>query len=408
MLVFGLKGVKVDSDWEEYEDYEDYDWVWIYIEDALQEGAKNLRCPFCDVPLTAKKATKNKAAHFAHRRSACGATRQLRKYIHYLPIIDYWLYDLKPTELRLFNRLRRKRADMDEDKFISYHTHTSKVMLYGAEQALFGYKDLGTSKSDYVEKLLDRQLIKVYRHSFGVDIFELSWKSKMLWAKDWTLKQYYQEISRHWTHWLQRVYWQDFLLDNFFRAMNRRLEDTHFYLLKIELDDKILYKTGTTILPYEEVARWEKRQLKRHGKEISIEKIYYTDSISLVEPFIRLKYKRYRYSIGHQTGYFDFKNKFADFKKDLHQVTLLSKGHKEKIKKALKTASNVGKRGKETTPGFLSKPKSLKIIELLEDTENDFSLRSMARMVGCSVNTIQKVKQLWEQEQQNKPSPPQN
>lgn len=180
--------------------------------------------------------------------------------------------------------------------------------------------------------------------------------------------------------------------------MNERVQEAYFYLLKIKLDDQILYKTGTTILPYEKVEQWEKQELKRYGRHISIEKIYYVDSVSLVEPLIRLKYKKYHYRIGYKTGYFDFKKKFIDFRKDLHQVTLLSDGHKEKIKTALKKAQNVGKRGKETTTGFLSKPKSLKIIELLEDTENDFSLRSMARMAGCSVNTIQKVKRLWEQQ----------
>lgn len=153
MLVFGYKVTEVFDEWE-------YDGEWIYIDDALQEGVTDLRCPFCDKVLTAKKATKDKLAHFVHRRSACGYVRRLRKFIHYLPIIDYWLYGLKPTtEQRLFNRLRRKRADMDDDKFISYHTDTSKVLLYGLEDPIFGFKDLGKSNGDYVEKLLDWQLM---------------------------------------------------------------------------------------------------------------------------------------------------------------------------------------------------------------------------------------------------------
>lgn len=397
MLIFGLKLTEIYNEW-------DYESEWIYIDDALQEGTKDLRCPFCNRVLSAKKASKNKLAHFVHRHSACGDVRRLGKLLHHLPIIDYWLYGLKDTtELRLFNRLRRKRADIDEDRFISYYTNHSNVILYGEEEPLFGYKELGKSKDDYIEKLLNWQLIKTSHYSFGANIFELTWKTKILWGTDWSLKQTYQQISLHWANWLYGGYWGDVFLRWFFDAMSQRLREAYFYLLKINLDDKILYKTGTTILSEQKVITWEKQELKRYGRKIAIEKIYYVDSISLVEPLIRLKYKKYHYSIGHKTGYFDFKKKFSDFKKDLHQVTLLSKGHKEKIKKALKSAANVGKRGKETISGFLGKSKSQKIIALLEDTEQGLSLRAIARQVDCSINTVRKVKRLWDQEQ-NKPN----
>ena len=48
----------------------------------------------------------------------------------------------------------------------------------------------------------------------------------------------------------------------------------------------------------------------------NIQKIYgsrkVVKGISLVEPLIRLKYKKYIHQIGKQSGYFDFKSKFAD------------------------------------------------------------------------------------------------
>jgi len=185
--------------------------------------------------------------------------------------------------------------------------------------------------------------------------------------------------------------------------MKRRVQKAHFYLLKIELDGHIIYKTGTTTLPYEKIEKWEQKILKGHAKRVSIEQIYFVDSIALVEPFIRLKYKKYAYPIGHQLGYFDFENKYTDFRQDLHQVVLLTDFHKAKIKKGLAKATNVGKRGKESNADFLAKPKSRGIISLLEDTEEIHSIRAIARYMECSINTVRKVKAFWKKlQEQNK------
>lgn len=68
----------------------------------------------------------------------------------------------------------------------------------------------------------------------------------------------------------------------------------------------------------------------------------------------------------------------------------------------MKTAKNVGKRGKESTADFLAKPKSKDIISFLEDTEENWSLRSIAFNCDCSVNTVQKVRRLWKNEQKER------
>jgi len=67
----------------------------------------------------------------------------------------------------------------------------------------------------------------------------------------------------------------------------------------------------------------------------------------------------------------------------------------------LKNAENVGKRGKETIAGFLAKPKSLKIISFLEDEEENWSVRSIAYETFSSINTVRKVKKLWEEQLKN-------
>jgi len=315
--------------------------------------------------------------------------------VHYLPLPDYWQYGLSVEELRLFNRLRRKRNLMDEDRFISYHQTKTFVLLLGNEDPIYGYDKLGKTKYDYVEKLLTWKLIKIRNHRFGVDVFELSWKAQALWATDWSLKKYYLEMVDYWESWFRRIRWDDWTIKHLFHAMDRRMKKAHFYLLKIELDSQTIYKTGTTTLPYEKVEKWERKMLKGHAKRITIEQIYFVDSIALVEPFIHLKYKKYTYPIDHLTGYFDFKNKLADFREDLHQVILLTDFHKAKIKKGLEKAVNVGKRGAESIADFLAKPKSKDIISFLEDTEETHSIRAIARYMYCSINTVRKVKRLW-------------
>lgn len=384
MLIFGVKNIG-------------YDDKWFFVEDALQGGIKGLRCPFCDTSLIAQKSTKDKPAYFKHRKRACRYVRLFRRLVHYFPFPDYWQYGLSAEEQRLFNRLRRKRVLMEDDRFISYHQTKTFVLLLGKEDPIYGFDKLGKTKHDYIEKLLQWKLIKVRNHQFGVDVFQVSWKAQALWANDWSLKKYYLETSDYWQDWYRHSRWDDWTINHLFSAMNRRLQKAHFYLLEIKLDGHIIYKTGTTTLPYDKVEKWERKMLKGHAKRVSIQQIYFVDSISLVEPFIRLKYKKYAYPIGYLSGYFDFKNKFGDFRQDLHQVILLTNFHKAKIKKGLEKATNVGKRGKESIATFLAKPKNRDIISFLEDTEETHSVRAIARFMYCSVNTVRKVKRLWEE-----------
>jgi len=376
---------------------------WIYIEDALQGAIKGLRCPFCDTALVAKKPTKDKSAHFSHKKRACPHARFLRRSIKYLPAPQYWLYGISLGEKRLFNKLHRQRRYMDNDKFISDHRYQKTTNLLGKPHPYLGYEDLGKAKKDTLEKLLERKLVQIAYHEFGLDVFELSWKTKLLWDENQPLKNIYLTVKEEWEHWQERSRWEDWTVTNLFSQASKRIKKAFFYLLKITIDNKVIYKTGTTVLSYEEIEKWEYQQLKNKRNQIDIEKIYYTDSIALIEPFIQYKYKKYRHKIGYQTGYFDLKKKFPDFKQDLHQVTLLSKQHREKIKEGLKKAKNVGKRGKETLTDFLAKPKSKDIIAFLEDTAKNWSLRSIAFNCDCSVNTVQKVKRLWKNQAKKYP-----
>jgi len=385
VILFGVKNI-------------DYNYKWIFVGDALQGGIKGMRCPFCDTSLTAQKRTKDKPAYFKHRKRACRYVRIFKRLVHYLPMPNYWLYGLSTEEKRLFNRLRRKRNLMEDDRFISYHQTKTFVLLLGKEDYIYGYDKIGKTKHDYIEKLLQWKLIKIRNFQFGVDVFQLSWKADTLWSTDWPLKQYYLTATDHWQDWYRPFRWDDRTVNHLFSAVNSRLQKAHFYLLEIKLDGHTIYKSGTSTLPYEKVEKWERKLLKGHAKRVSIKQIYYVDSIALVEPFIQLKYKKYVYPIGYETGYFDFKNKYADFRQDLHQVVLLTDFHKAKIKKGLKKATNVGKRGTESIAVFLAKPRSKDIISFLTDTEETHSIRAIARYLYCSINTVRKVKRLWEEQ----------
>lgn len=384
MLVFGVK--------DRYHAYN----KWVYIEDALQAGVKGLHCPFCSTILVAKQPTKDKPAHFSHKKSVCRYIRILRRIIIHFPTPDYWLFGISLGEKRLFNKLKRERNKMDDDKFLSYHKLKKTTTLFGKHHPIFEYELIGKANGDTLEKLLKRQLIKLTYHEFGLDAFELSWKTKLLWTEDWTLKEIYHGIQDYWETWQEQNRWDDWTVNDLFSEMYQRMESARFYLVKITVDGKILYKVGTTIWAFGTIKKWIRQQLKRHGKEITIEKIYYVDSIAMIEPFIRIKYKKYQYKIGYHPGYFDFKKRYPTFKKDLHQVTLLSEQHREKIMQGLQKAINVGKRGKESITGFLAKSKSQSIIQLLK-SDTPPSLRNIAFQTGSSVNTVRKVKKLWEE-----------
>jgi len=83
-----------------------------FAEDALQGNIKGIRCPFCDVSLIARPATKEKPAHYTHRKRACKYVRHFRKLMHYFPNPDYWLYGLSKEELRIFNSYRNYTSRM--------------------------------------------------------------------------------------------------------------------------------------------------------------------------------------------------------------------------------------------------------------------------------------------------------
>ena len=85
--------------------------------------------------------------------------------------------------------------------------------------------------------------------------------------------------------------------------------------IKAHSNYTIYYYRPRTEGGFSRIEKWVHKELKRHGKKIAIEKVYYVDSISLIEPFIRWKYKKCIYKVGYQSGYFDFKRNMGNSKK---------------------------------------------------------------------------------------------
>ncbi|MBD2184803.1 GIY-YIG nuclease family protein [Planktothrix sp. FACHB-1355] len=374
----------------------------VSIED-VPSGKTQLRCPYCDGELTAKKG-RRKEHHFAHTNETCREVDRDSRSVPYLPLYDnfnIWLTGKELQQLKdLWNRYRIKDKGIHEslvpkilikEKLLERNTYR-----YGGE---YQFTKLGKIPVGALSLLLFNQV-----------------QEPMLLEKLQQLENLAQ------TAYLENspLFNQQLRDLQIYRAEFRKILANTLYYLQVDTGETTIYKIGVTQRNLSERLVEIERDLRSHFQSFSVKVLGEWPHRGNVEKYFKHRYSFFQTKIGDLTEYFAFPDKEAktvlrDLRrmepKSLSKIEVgilagepsqtenliaereLANRRSQAIKTGMERAKNWGQHvGRppvgESALEFLAKPSSQKVIQALSQ---GLSLRSSAEQAGVAVNTVRKV-----------------
>lgn len=381
--------------------------------DDVGRGRSEIRCPYCQGELTAKKG-KIKVHHFAHVNDTCNHVQTSDSAG--LPLYDRFDLGIKPSVLRsLLDTWEKRKSNnppiyyygsyLEEKglaKWNSYRfrgegiyefTKLGKIAVGGLSLMLFNQ----VQEPRIIEKLTEIEDEIGERKEFlaNYSIHPLLGTSRKV------QKQELQEII---------IDYKIYLLQY------RRILTNSLYFLEIQVDGDVFHKIGVTTRELEQRISEIKRDLAQHFRSVSIKGLGFWSHRGNVEYYFKYRYRKFNSKIGSLTEYF----KFDDVKpvlRDLRRIksqelnarekeilenkpfdkTLLSLYIRYGMQKSKDCNIHIGRpKGQtESIKQFLAKPQNQAIALCLK---KGLSLRQTAKEVGVSVNTVRKVKAMLEKD----------
>ncbi|MGL5833111.1 MAG: GIY-YIG nuclease family protein [Waterburya sp.] len=397
--------------WLQYALDKDGNLVSVY---DVPRGRSDIRCPYCQGELTAKKG-KIKVHHFAHVRDTCD--RSKNQNID-LPLFYGFNLVLNARYLKELKKIKspeyKRRYDKEEKKIYRYFENKEIINFCGLT-------DLGKailkrfSLKEYCEvqeKLSREKLVLLQNHLAGL---ESSIQSTIKFKQS----KYYQDRPIRY----QRVVQKNQKLKeeeleqakidfNIYCAQYRQIILNHLYFLKIETPQQTFYKIGIT-----------RRNIEERLQEIQIDlaKIFSEFSVSLLglwlhrgnlEYYFKYFYEEFNYSLENFTEYFNFpdiepilevldnleEKQFCQLEREVvngktTDKFFLSLHIRQGMQRAKHKNIHIGRPKGETesTKQFLAKPKNKAIATVLK---KGLSVRQTAKVTNASVNTVRKVRRL--------------
>lgn len=373
----------------------------VSIED-VPSGKTELRCPYCEGELTAKKG-RRKEHHFAHTNETCREVDRDSRSLPYLPLYDNFNIWLTGKELQKLKDLWNR----------------------------YGIRDIGIDESLVPKILIKEKLLEKNTYRYGKYQFTKLGKipvgalSLMLFnqVQEPMLLEKLQQLEKA----AQTAYLENAPLFNqhlrdlqIYRAEFRKILANTLYYLQIDTGETSIYKIGVTQRNLSERLVEIERDLRSHFQSFSVKVLGEWSHRGNVEKYFKHRYSFFNFSIGDLTEYFVFPEKEAKaVLRDAGRMELkglskieagilagepsqtekliaereLANRRSQAVKKGMERAKNWGQHvGRppvgESTEEFLAKPSSQKIIEALEQ---GLSLRKAALQAGVAVNTVRKV-----------------
>lgn len=364
--------------------------------DQVARGRTPLKCPYCGVPLLAKKGD-IKAPHFAHDGPTCAASISGNAA---LPAFDK--FDLHIPG-RVLDDLRRFVSDDD------YGVRHWKLREY--DLARPGYK--GDFELTHKGKIplgqLSLKLFEEYQQAAFRD------RHEALEDEARALRSNGAEASE-----IQKA-----LTDlRLYRAQWRRLLQSTLYFIEVTHTSSNwgapFYKIGVTTRDLAARLVEIQQDLKPHLGPVSLKVLDTWPYRGSIEFYFKHRYQKHQRRLGPLTEYFLFKDikpvlsydlrrlperTLSAFESDLLagrgaqleqeiEAEAIEQRRRARIAEGLQRAQAKGRaigrpKGQEDLTAFLSKPSSLAVIAALTA---GLSVREAARETGMSTATIQKVK----------------
>lgn len=374
--------------------------------EAVRRGRTELRCPYCQGELTAKKG-QIKAHHFAHTGETCYQVADANREIPILPLYDKFNLRLSPKEFEALQTMWRTgdchpdlRYRLEQQGLIKWNpykgrrggyefTHLGKIPMGALSLMLF---------NQVQEPMILERLAKLERQA---------------------------DQARGFTEPAPDL--DDRLVDlKLYRAQLKRILSQTLYYLEVQADGQTFYKIGTTTRLIAERVAEIQTELHSHSRIVAIKVLGTWNYRGNVELYFKYRYQSYNHRIGTLTEYYKFddpdeaKAALRDLRRMKPKVLTpeemdILAGKPSSVEQAILTEqkaqqrSQVIKTGMERArqwgthvgrpPGateadetFLAKPASQRVIQALQE---GLSVRKAAERAGVSPNTVQKVKTIW-------------
>lgn len=257
----------------------------IHISDAPSGNACNLVCPFCAMPLTARKGD-IMGHHFAHQHDSCRSVWASTDT--FIPSYEgYYLMGLSKHQQRATHEIAQQYGwhsfYADEINQMRLQSLIAQNML-----ALVRYQPDERERMRDVAQLTDKA--KAFLCQFSLTEFtqfmraEIERSRQRLAAE--TDPEYQVALA---------------MLENEIHRLNH----TTLYFLRIETTQGCLHKIGITIRPIEQRLSEIRDDLQRQQREvIQITPLYQLIGVAYIEGYFKAKYAAQQVEMGAATEYF--------------------------------------------------------------------------------------------------------
>jgi len=379
----------------------------------VPSGKTQLRCPYCDGELTAKKG-RRKEHHFAHTRETCLEVNRSARLLPNLPLYDNFNIWLTGKELEQLKKLWER-----------YGINDKGIPEKEVPQILIQEKLLELNQYFYGRKYQFTKLGKIPVGALSLNLFNQV-QEPMLLEKlqelEKNLRVAVLENSPNFNQCLRDL--------QIYQAEFRKILSNTLYYLKIDIGEQPLYKIGVTI-----------RDVQTRVSEMQNDLAsYFPTSIKVlgtwahrgnVEKYFKHRYSFFNIPLGNMTEYYNFfsPEQAKVVLRDLQRMETKSLSKTEAdilegtpswieelieeeeracrrsdaIKKGMERAKNWGQHvgrpaSAEPTDKFLEKPSSQRAIAAINE---GLSLRQAAQKADVSVNTVRKVKAILDLKSEN-------
>ncbi|HEY9853860.1 MAG TPA: competence protein CoiA family protein [Leptolyngbyaceae cyanobacterium] len=260
----------------------------VAIED-VPSGKTDLKCPYCDGELTAKKG-RRKEHHFAHTNETCREVDRDSRSVPYLPLYDNFNIWLTGKELKQLKDLWNH----------------------------YGIKDIGIDESQVPKILIKEKLLErnVYRYGGEYQFTRLGKipvgaLSLMLFnqVQEPMLLEKLQQLEES----AQTAYLKNSPLLNeclrdlqIYRAEFRKILLHTLYYLQADTGEITIYKIAVTQRNVTERLAEIERDLRSHFQSFSIKVLGQWPYRGNVEKYFKHRYSFFNFSIGDLTEYYNF------------------------------------------------------------------------------------------------------
>ncbi|MEM8524664.1 MAG: GIY-YIG nuclease family protein [Bacteroidota bacterium] len=283
----------------------------------VERGVTDLRCPYCDAELLAKKG-KVMTHHFAHRSASCWSSSGndffgLKGNLDTHQSLEEYA---KKTRQNLHHNLEKLHQKLEKQQQQQTHIQTQIKKMWESLTQITPQNEAAQIAKTTTRTYLDNEFadfpnLTTIRHP---SLFSYT---------DGTNKIQYHELNaQQHQHFYPSYYHYPLLALKQYHTNRQQIleleekiklyqkdrawfEQFRLYFLEIKVSEQaIFHKIGLTSRPLEQRIVEVENALKKHFDTVQIKVLFELKNVAFLERFFKQKYRRYRYELAQFTEYF--------------------------------------------------------------------------------------------------------